>query len=299
MIKEEQLLEQKELRDQLIEKTDALREANKLLLIHQTELATVKQVAEYYKVGEKAIQSLYVDNKEELDEAGVTLRGYKEFSSILEGELKTAKGKATFIFENGEFIDIPTRGLKVFPLKAILKVGMLLRDSEIAKKLRTILANMALQVNATGGYVDENREEEFLINYFPSFSEETKLVMVQDLRKQNMKFKNDIEKLQQDNKALAGEILKWENRSKMVFAIRKLALMLHKPVSYVWSDLYKELKYKHHIDVKMRGNKPYIEHVKPNEWSKVIQSFSAICEDNTISPSDILNNLSDGGQGNE
>lgn len=40
-------------------------------------------------------------------------------------------------------------------------------------------------IRKTGGFVEENREGEFIEKYFPSFSEEVKLAMVQDLRKQN------------------------------------------------------------------------------------------------------------------
>lgn len=45
------------------------------------------------------------------------------------------------------------------------------------------------QMRATGGYVLEGSEEEFISNYFPSFSEDVKLAMVQDLLKQNKEFK--------------------------------------------------------------------------------------------------------------
>jgi len=44
-------------------------------------------------------------------------------------------------------------------------------------------------VRKTGGFVEDAREEEFIENYFPSFSEETKLAMVQDLLKTNKDLK--------------------------------------------------------------------------------------------------------------
>lgn len=45
----------------------------------------------------------------------------------------------------------------------------------------------------TGGYVSEGNEEEFIMNYFPSFSEEVKQAMVLDLRKQNQEYKEQLE----------------------------------------------------------------------------------------------------------
>lgn len=48
-------------------------------------------------------------------------------------------------------------------------------------------------IRKTGGFVSENREEEFINNYFPSFSEDVKLAMVQDLRNQNKQLKETIQ----------------------------------------------------------------------------------------------------------
>lgn len=47
-------------------------------------------------------------------------------------------------------------------------------------------------IRQTGGYVQENREAEFIKNYFPSFSDETKLTMVLDLREQNQNLRKTI-----------------------------------------------------------------------------------------------------------
>jgi len=51
------------------------------------------------------------------------------------------------------------------------------------------------QIRQTGGYVQEDRESEFVDNYFPSFTDSTKLAMVQDLKKQNEEYKNQISQL--------------------------------------------------------------------------------------------------------
>lgn len=51
-------------------------------------------------------------------------------------------------------------------------------------------------IRKTGGFVEDLREEEFINNYFPSFSEDVKLAMVQDLRKQNEALKPKAEKFE-------------------------------------------------------------------------------------------------------
>lgn len=65
-----------------------------------------------------------------------------------------------------------------------------------AKKFQIWVATDVLPaIRKTGGYVQENREEEFIKAYFPSFGKETQLAMVLDLRGQNEKLKNKNQKL--------------------------------------------------------------------------------------------------------
>ena len=63
----------------------------------------------------------------------------------------------------------------------------------IAKHFKKEVKAILKQIRLTGGMVVENREEEFINNYFPSFSEEVKLAMVQDLRQQNTLLKQKVE----------------------------------------------------------------------------------------------------------
>ncbi|MGX5575780.1 BRO-N domain-containing protein [Bacillus toyonensis] len=48
-------------------------------------------------------------------------------------------------------------------------------------------------IRKIGGYVQEDREEEFIHKYFPSLSEDTKKAMVLDLRAQKLEMKKTIE----------------------------------------------------------------------------------------------------------
>lgn len=52
-----------------------------------------------------------------------------------------------------------------------------------------IMEEILPTIRNTGGYVEDEREEEFVSKYFPSFSEEVKLSMVQDLLKSNKELK--------------------------------------------------------------------------------------------------------------
>lgn len=130
-----QIMKNKELRNKLAERYEVLDKVKNLILMPDKETASVKQIADYYEVGEEAIQSLYKDNKAELDEDGVFIKKPKDFSNVPEVQLKTQRGFSILNFNNNNMI-ITNRGLKVFSIKAILRIGMLLTESEVAENVR-------------------------------------------------------------------------------------------------------------------------------------------------------------------
>lgn len=56
--------------------------------------------------------------------------------------MKSLKTEAIINFNDGSLFEISNSGLVLFPKRAILRVGMLLRDSEIAKEVRTRLLDV-------------------------------------------------------------------------------------------------------------------------------------------------------------
>jgi uncharacterized coiled-coil DUF342 family protein len=119
LLLESPTLRQRFCKDQNI---SVLDKVSHLDTLEQTEFATFKQVCEFFQVPPQAIKSLVFDHKEEL-----LLDGYKVF---LKKELQK--------FLKGTF-EIPNRGLALFPRRAVLRIAMLLRDSPIARNIRTYL----------------------------------------------------------------------------------------------------------------------------------------------------------------
>lgn len=102
-----------------------------------------------------------------------------EVDEVTKLNLGGLEGKTNFISESG-FYTLVLRSRK-----------------DIAKPFRLWVTREVLpQIRHTGGYIKTNREAEFVDKYFPSFTEETKLSMVQDLRKQNEEYKNKITELE-------------------------------------------------------------------------------------------------------
>lgn len=289
-MKETQFIDDKVLRDKSVEHYEVLEKVKELLLIPNTKWATQKQVAEYYEVGEKAIETIYSRHRDELESDGVSLKSYKEFLNIQnEGlEISYVVGKIIFTFANGNELTVPNRGLKIFPRRAILRVGMLLRDSEVAKEVRTQLLNIEENTSTEIKTEDIEEEQELMLSVGMAVaSGDANAVAIASANL--VAFKNrHIEKLQNDNKALAGEILSWSDRKKLNAGVRQLAAVTGIPFGNMWNELYKNLQYRYGICLKQRGGKPFIQWVDESEWENVIKTFCAMCEAYDQSPTEMF-----------
>lgn len=112
-----------------------------------TELATTKQVAEFYGVPINTMQSVMKNNREELEANGMKSMSYSELKAVL---VKASNGDA---FER---YSISRRGSTIFSKRTILLVGFLLEEFKIAQEVR----NQALNIieNST----DEHKTMESL-----------------------------------------------------------------------------------------------------------------------------------------
>lgn len=257
---------------------EVLEKVKELFLLPGTELATVKQISDFYEVGEDAIVAIYSRHADELESDGMKVVKHKELSNLQYESLKTSKGKVTFFFKDGTLLDFPTRGQKVFPRRAILRVGMLLRDSVIAKEVRTQLLNIEEKSSNKVKVHDINEEQRLMLKVGMAYASGNIEAVLKATTEYNAFQNRNIEKLKKDNKALAGDILEWKDRSKLNAGVRKLAAVTGIHFSKMWNELYKNLQYKHGICLKQRGGTPYIQWIKESELSDVIKTFCAMCE---------------------
>ncbi|OAB46570.1 ORF6C domain-containing protein [Paenibacillus antarcticus] len=129
MSKSDALIESKSLRESVIDRSEVLDKVKKLSLLPDDVNASIDQVTAYYEVGKEAINSLIKDNREELESDGL---------KVLTGMELTKFAKS---FEDIAIIGKMTRSLTIIPRRAILRIGMLLRDSLIARGVRDYLLN--------------------------------------------------------------------------------------------------------------------------------------------------------------
>lgn len=282
--------EDKALREQVAGRIEVLDKVKELLLLPELEMMTTQQVAGYYEVPTKTINNCYVENRDE-----VSLDGALKFHprDIIERfpdiqETVKSRGYKEFRLSEDVVLRVPNAGIILYPKRAILRIGMLLRDSEVAKEVRTQLLNTFEHSEDEVKVFDVNNENEMygrLGLALGTGDMESAVAAISEI----IQFKNrHIEAVETSNKMLAAEILRWDDRKCVNRAIRIIAGKSHTDIPLMWKKLYDELRYKHGIGLSQRGLAPYIQHVKEDEWPAVQQSLSAICEDRGLDPAEVF-----------
>ena len=253
-MKDIEIIENKSTRERLISNIGVLDKVKDLLLLGDSEYATTQQVADYYEVDISVIQKLVSRNKVELESNGLKLNTKNEIQNLIGQDVKLE-------------IVIPNRGMKLFPKRAILNVGMLLRDSQVAQEVRSRLldieyeSNNAVQEN--GQTVKENitqeidREKELLFKMgeciangdFQSYLE----CQCQYNQMKNERIA-DLEETIDDittHSLTITESKQVINRFVRLIACREYNGMF----GQAWSELYSKVNYKLKINIKAREKK--------------------------------------------
>lgn len=287
---QENIISDRDMRDKCVGHYEVLERVKKLLLLPGTEMMSIEQVADYYEVSDRWIKELYGYNREEIDSDGTELlpRNFYNGSEVKPTSVENKQTSATYIFGDGQMITINNRGLKAFSKRAVLRIGMLLQQSSVAREVRNQLLNIEEKSSDEVKVQDINEEQSLMLAVGMAVaSGDANAVAVATTNL--IAFKNrHIEKLKNDNKALAEGILEWKDRNKLNAGIRKLAAVTGIHFSKMWNELYKNLQYKYGICVKQRGGTPYIQWIDESEWNNVMKTFCAMCEAYEQSPTEMF-----------
>ena len=221
---------------------------------------SIDQVADFYEVSSQGIKNLYSQNKEEIDGDGTKMlpRDFYNGSNEKSISVDIKQTSVTYTFEDGQIVTINNRGLKAFSKRAVLRIGMMLQQSWVARDVREQLLNIEEKTSDETKIQDIDEEQSLMLSVGMAVaSGDATAVAVASAKL--IEFKNrHIQKLENDNKALAEGILEWKDRNKLNAGIRKLAAVTGIHFSKMWNELYKNLQYKYGISVKQRGGTPYI-----------------------------------------
>lgn len=188
---QENIIDEKSIRDKLSSRIDVLKKVkNVLAYIPATTGSTIQQVADFYEVGIEAIKTIVKRHNDELFEDGLRtvesskikekLGGFKmNLPNMGEGnfvklpsELRNEMGmeyipSPKIVNFRGYFtangVKINNRSNLIFTRRAVLRVGMLLRDSEIAREIRTQLLNIEEKAEVPVKVADIDEEQKLLL----------------------------------------------------------------------------------------------------------------------------------------
>lgn len=120
-------------RDRLATRTDVLDKVGVLRTLPDDMHVTTPMVAEFYNVTVEVVRQLVVRNRDELDSDGYAALTRSEVSdklSLTPDELGMPRTAPS---------------MSLFPRRAVLRVGMLLRDSDVARQVRDKLLDIEQQ----------------------------------------------------------------------------------------------------------------------------------------------------------
>lgn len=192
---EVQLLENKEMRETYMERLEVLDQVGNLLLLDELGMATFSQVCNYYHVSEGTLKSAVFEHGDEVESDGYKVYAKDEILLSWNIQLKTKRGGFDILNNEGEVIASGSnKGIALFPKRAILRIGMLLRDSDIAKELRTQLLNIVEKTSDETKTMEIDKEKELLLNIMLAKSDTERAIAVNEHMKYVERYKQKAER---------------------------------------------------------------------------------------------------------
>lgn len=286
IITSESMVDNHDLRNELIARTEVLDKVKKLLLIPEMNCMTIRQVADYYEVDIDTLKKCCKRNKDEIILDGVVTKTPRVFKDLLKGQdvpLVQNQTNLVIQIDDNTRLEIPNRGVKCFSKRAVLRIGMLLRDSKIAQEVRTQLLNIVEHTAEEKPELltqDIDDEEKLQAAIGKAFATGDIMEFATAAQAYTAFQRRHIDRIETSNKLLTGEILHISDRKMFNRVMRKFASTLHISFGVAFSMLYKQLSYRYGIDLKKRGDRktPYIQYIKDDEWDKVQKVIVAILE---------------------
>lgn len=322
-IQTDNMVDDKGLRQKYIDRVEILDKVAEILhlpsleMIPTTEMLTLRQIADFYKVDLHTTQICYQRNKREIESDGTRSEKFRFFDDLTEiksGDfrlIETNQYNRIYSISDNIKIVVPNAGVRLFSKRAALRFGMLLRDSEVAQELRTQLLNITEHVakeNPEALTIEINKEKELLNNVAEAFASgdmmkfaEATMALnaykdrhIKAVEEHNKELTEQNETLTKDNDILSGNILEWSNRASANKVVRLMAAELKWEFATAWSEIYNELLYKHNINLKARKTRdgrssfPMLAFLHDDEWEILYTTIAAMLQARYVNPSKIF-----------
>ncbi|WP_144561532.1 ORF6N domain-containing protein [Bacillus mycoides] len=299
-------------RESHMNRVDVLEKAKGLLLLPNTEYATTKQVADFYGVGIEAIAQIVLNNREELVTDGFSQKTKDEIQGLVscnKHETKIVNHRGYYcIVDGGTEIRMSFAKTNLFPRRAILRIGMLLRDSEVAKGVRTQLLNIEEKATSEAKVTDIDEEIQLQmavnqalmtgdINALAHASEK----LIEFKSRHITEIENKLQEQKTVIKTLAKEEVQYKNSGRILLKlVNRYSLVIHGTIgtNKGWQDLCSHLvnKLEKGINLKSRRTNArrsnprasYISVIRPEEFKIIIPAMVGICTSSGVDVSDIM-----------
>ena len=163
----DKFVEDKDLRQKYINRLEVLDKVGKIFTLPNTELMTTKMVAEWYEVEFKTIEKLIQRNIDELTENGMLFMKYSEIKDKVNSDTMSE-------------LKISRRGTYIFSKRALLNVGMLLRDSVVARRVRAALLDQQEELTDNQKTKGIDEEERLLLNIIRAKDDLEKVLAIKE-----------------------------------------------------------------------------------------------------------------------
>lgn len=258
---ENELLTNAKRREENMGRVEVLDKVGTLLSLPNTELYTTEMVANYYGVTTDVIKKTIQLHNDELTSNGLKSMTGKEIKEMYLGSdnISLANFKGYFTVNGSKMNNNVNR---IFAKRTVLNVGMLLRDSEIAKEIRSRLLDIVHDSEKSNGDISTVIEE---------VSEEKQLMLdrmeaefngdfdkVCEINAKLFALKNKrIKELEDEVETITTHSLTIEESSDVINRLIRIIAVkeYNNQFSKVWGDFYSKLNYKLGINIKSRTKK--------------------------------------------
>lgn len=282
-----------------------LESVKDILTIANTDLITVQMGADYFEVTERRIRQVIKEINEELQENGLKMYNKENFLKEIKLPLRNNKqmnGKSILTFNDGYELIFPNRGMYLMTKRTLLNIGMLLRDSEIAKELRKRILDIVHDAENGNGNIDTivneiDEETRLKVDYVDAMMSGD-LVKMNEINAKLFELKNKrILELEKESKhksgviaGLAENITLAEKRQRLNQIIRINGI---DKVTDRWNLLYSEFEKKYHLDLSKRMDNLVYKDKIINNLGDEIKVTKKIKENKLEYIDKVLNQLND------
>lgn len=316
---EEDLISKKEMREQYIDRLDILEKVRAIFLIPELNLMSTGMVAKFFDVPVETIRWEYMQNKEEIDSDGVKSLSSKDLRVSLDDQTLLPNGKSgVFVTAtDGTKYNLPHRSTTYYTPRSVMRLAMLLRDSEVAREVRTRLLDAVTsgmdKQQVADAIEDEHKmlrdliadivlseDQDVRLNRMVKYHDHMngKILMLESEKKQLTEEKTKAEDALQ---ALTDGARRWGSRETLNALIRATGVAYAKRMNMpwnsgpcigkMWREFYRRIYYSCGIQLDLRSGKARLDKIKESEWPKVLKTAAALAEENGVKVAQVIGDL--------